>query len=271
MPQPFLHDASLGGWLHEKARELFRRASEFNPALRRLARTAAACVAVTPATAERLHALGAAQVVLLSQVGLSREDLKTLAQPTVPSAQEFLYAGNLIFLKGLHLGLRAFAAADLPEWTFRILGDGPERARLENLADRLGIADRVVFEGRIPRDLLLKRMVATGVLVHPSLHDSGGFTCLEAMAAGKPVICLNLGGPAMQVTPETGIRVEAITPTGVVQDMAMAMHKMALDPKLRQQMGDAGRVRAQTEFSWERKTKQLNDLYHRCIGSAEAL
>lgn len=264
-PKPFLCDASVGGWLHEKTREFLRYVSECNPALRRLAKNAAASVAVTPATADRLRALGAKRVLLLSQVGLSREELDALAQPAFPSAREFLFAGNLIFLKGVHLGLRAFAEAGLPDWTFRIVGDGSERTRLKELVRRLGIADRVVFEGRIPRDLMLKRMLATGALVHPSLHDSGAFVCVEAMAAGKPVICLNLGGPAVQVTPETGIRVEAFTPAGVVHDMAVAMRRLAYDPELRQRMGDAGRARAQTELCWEQKARCFHDLYHSCV------
>ena len=51
------------------------------------------------------------------------------------------------------------------------------------------------------------------MLIHPSLHDSGGWVCLEAMAAGRPVICLDLGGPGLQVTEKTGIKVKASTPT----------------------------------------------------------
>src|SRR2546430_4418443 len=43
---------------------------------------------------------------------------------------------------------------------------------------------------------------------HPSLHDSGGWVCLEAMAAGRPVICLDLGGPGYQVTEESGIKID---------------------------------------------------------------
>ncbi len=45
-------------------------------------------------------------------------------------------------------------------------------------------------------------------MVHPALHEAFGISCLEALAAGRPVICLNCGGPALQVTPEVGFVVE---------------------------------------------------------------
>ena len=65
------------------------------------------------------------------------------------------------------------------------------------------------------------------MLVHPSLHDSGGWVCLEAMAAGKPVICLDLGGPGEQVTRETGFKIPALDPDQAVKDMARAMAVLA--------------------------------------------
>ena len=58
---------------------------------------------------------------------------------------------------------------------------------------------------------------------------SGGWTCLEAMAAGRPVVCLDLGGPATQVTEETGIKVPAPVPNQAVSGLAEAMTRLARD------------------------------------------
>ena len=95
--------------------------------------------------------------------------------------------------KGFHLGLRAFACANLPDAEYWILGDGAELNQLQILADNLGIAQRVKFWGKLSREETLNKLRDCHVLVHPSLHDSGGWVCLEAMAAGRPVICLDLG------------------------------------------------------------------------------
>src|SRR3990172_2688633 len=77
--------------------------------------------------------------------------------------------------------------------------NGPDSGRLEKSARDLGIMTRVRFAGRMSRHEVLRMLGDAHVLVHPSLHDSGGWVCVEAMAAGKPVICLDLGGPAPAV------------------------------------------------------------------------
>ena len=119
------------------------------------------------------------------------------------------------------------------------------------------------FLGRIPRTEVLKRLSECDVLVHPSLHDSGGWVCLEAMAAGRPVICLDIGGPGVQVTDATGIKVPALDPEQAIQDMAAAMVRLAADAQLCARMGDAGREHVRTHFDWDRKGERLQELVRR--------
>ena len=175
----------------------------------------------------------------------------------------FVSIGDLLHWKGFHLGLRAFAAADLPNAEYWLIGDGPERARLEGLgplARHFAIASP--SSAGYPAWMALDRAARNATaLVHPSLHDSGGWVCLEAMAAGKPVICLDLGGPAVQVTPETGFKIAAGTPEQAVRDMAAAMRRLAQDEGLRRRMGEAGRRRVCEAFSWERKGEVLSAYY----------
>ncbi|GBD39719.1 D-inositol 3-phosphate glycosyltransferase [bacterium HR37] len=98
--------------------------------------------------------------------------------------------------------------------------------------------------------------------MHPSLHDSGGWVCVEAMAAGRPVICLDLGGPALQVTEETGFKIPTRTPEQAVVEMAKAMLRLARDLDLRLKMGEARR-RVWEEFSWERQGRQMKEIYRK--------
>ena len=127
--------------------------------------------------------------------------------------------GRLLHWKGFHLGLRAFAQADLSEAEYWVCGDGAEWDRLHQLVKELKIESQVKFWGKLPRDQVLEKLGQCHVLVHPSLHDSGGWVCLEAMAAGRPVICLDLGGPAVQVTQETGFKIPATTPEESIQGL----------------------------------------------------
>jgi glycosyltransferase involved in cell wall biosynthesis len=86
------------------------------------------------------------------------------------------------------------------------------------------------------------------------------------MATGKPVICLDLGGPATQVQKNTGFKIPAHTPEQVVRDMAQAMTLLAQDQRLRAQMGKAGRQLVTLEYTWERKAELFNMYYKQVIG-----
>ncbi|MFM6202572.1 MAG: glycosyltransferase, partial [Dolichospermum sp.] len=148
-----------------------------------------------------------------------------------------------------HLGLRAFAQANLPNTEYWIVGDGPQWHQLQTLASHLGIAKKVKFWGRLPREKALDLLKDCHLLIHPSLHDSGGWVCMEAMAAGRPVICLDLGGPAVQVTEETGFKIAADEPYQVVRDLAAAMIYLVQNPELIVSMGQAGRKLVNENYS----------------------
>jgi glycosyltransferase involved in cell wall biosynthesis len=89
--------------------------------------------------------------------------------------------------------------------------------------------------------------------------------CLEAMAVGRPVICLDLGGPALQVTEETGVKVSAITPEQVVNDLMEAMLLLASAPDCRKRMGEAARRRVIEHFDWDRKGEWMREGYQGVI------
>lgn len=266
-PPPFYKTFSYRARLYEHLRNIVRRMSHWDPFVRLTAKRAQLALATTPDTAQRMRDLGSRCVEILSESALSSEEISRLA--LLPARQggpfRLISIGNLLHLKGFHLALMAFREVSLeyPESEYWLVGDGPERGNLEALAVRLGVGDRSHFWGRLPRQETLKKLSDCDVLVHPTLHDSGGWVCLEAMAAGRPVVCLDLGGPALQVTPETGVRVPAIAPEQAVRDMAETIKQLAADPEGRRQMGVAGQARIAKEFSWQARGKVLQTLYAR--------
>jgi glycosyltransferase involved in cell wall biosynthesis len=164
--------------------------------------------------------------------------------------------------------LRAFAKANIPDAEYWICGDGPEWDSLHTLAQKLGIADKVKFWGRLPRHETLKKLGESHALVHPSLHDSGGWVCMEAMAAGRPVICLDLGGPAVQVTKETGFKIPATNPKQSVEELAVAMTKLSENPQLLIDMGKVAHKLVSEKYSWQAAGERLNQLYKEIAGQS---
>ncbi len=266
-PLAFWTGFGLRGIAYESLRVLALQSAEFDPLLRRTARTAAIALCTTPETARRARLLGAKDVRLFPQVGLSTEELDRFqaSGPAKSAGIRFVAIGRLLHWKGQHLGLIGFAKAALGQAEYWLIGDGVERQRLRQLANKLGIANSVRFWGQVPRNQTFQLLSESDVLIHPSLHDSGGFVCAEAMAAGKPVICLDLGGPAVQVTDECGFKVPARSPDETIQLLAQAMRRLYHEPELRLRMGAAARERARTEFNWARKAERLNELYQEVV------
>jgi glycosyltransferase involved in cell wall biosynthesis len=266
-PKAFWGQFSLSGKVYEGLRDVGRWLGEHDHFVRLTARRSVLALAKTETTAERLRRLGAGNVRVLSDAGLPLAEMDDLARRSAADDHpvRFISIGNLLELKGFHLGLRAFARGNLEDAEYWIVGDGPARQRLESLAERLGCAARIKFWGRLPRDETLRRLAESHVLVHPSLHDSGGWVCVEAMTMGRPVVCFDLGGPGTQVAEEAGVKVQARYPDQAVRDLAEAMCRLARDAQLRQRMGEAGRLRSRAAYQWEGKGEFLNTMYHRVL------
>ena len=146
------------------------------------------------------------------------------------SAPVLLYAGRFIALKGLDLLLRAFAAVPPKNAQLHLLGDGPEKQRLEDFARDLGIQDRVAWLAkRDPAGVQLE-MERSDVTVLPSRKDGWGAVVNESLTAGTPVICSTACGAAELIRqPWLGTVFRA----GRVDDLAKALkHWIDLGPRL---------------------------------------
>ena len=267
-PWSFWRDMGFRGQCAEIIRVTARWLGEHDPAVAMTGRGATLAFATTERTLEKLNELCNCPTMLLTEAGLTRADIDQLAVEEAPvdSKFRFISIGRLIHWKGFHFGLRAFAQAGIKNARYVVVGDGPELGRLRELASELGIEDRVDFCGRLSREETFVQLKRSHVLVHPSLHDSGGWVCLEAMGAGKPVICLDLGGPATQVTEREGFKVRAENPEQAVSDMAKVMQQIYSDDQLRERMGRSGQRRVSKEFLWDEKIRHINDVYADLLG-----
>jgi glycosyltransferase involved in cell wall biosynthesis len=271
-PWRFLPSLGVRGCLYELARFAAVAAADLDPLLRMTARRSALALATTPATAARLSRMGARRVEQMPEVALTERERAAFGPPRQTSATviRILSIGRLLPFKGIHLALRAFARAGLADAEYWLVGDGPDRRRLERLARRLAIDSRVQLLGSVPRAEALELLKRCDLVLHTSLHESGGWVCVEAMAAGKPVICLDLAGPATQVTSSTGLRIPARTPKATVAAIAAALSSLVGDPDLRRSMGVAGQSRIREGFDWEARAARLVDRYATVLPSTSA-
>ncbi len=118
------------------------------------------------------------------------QEAASQGRPTGWPKEYFLYVGRLASEKNLPMLLRSFAAYRRSggTWSLVLVGDGPDRAELEALAAREGIADEVRFEGQRATEAILPYYAFAGCFVLPSLREPWGLVVNEAMAAGLPAI-----------------------------------------------------------------------------------
>ncbi|MBI3622340.1 MAG: glycosyltransferase [Nitrospirae bacterium] len=167
--------------------------------------------------------------------------------------------GSLTPNKGHAVALRAFARLrrDLPDARMLIVGDGPERARLHDSAEKLGLLPAVVFTGR--QASVTPLMAACDVVCLPSVQREGlGLAVLEAMTVGKAVVGSDLDGIREAVAPsETG----ALVPPNNADQLAETLASVLTDPDHRRAMGANGLRRVEQLFSESLMLRRITELY----------
>jgi glycosyltransferase involved in cell wall biosynthesis len=243
------------GKAFELARRVAQSCSRLDPFVHLTARKARWGLATTRETEKQMRRLGCSDVSVVSQAGLPSDEIEMLGRIPFRESRPFriVSIGRLLNWKGFDLALQAFAKfhAKHPESEYWILGDGPERQRLSNLAKALRVDTSVRMWGQIDRSELHSKLAESDIVAHPSLHDSGGWACLEGMAAGKPVVCLDCGGPSSMVTMDTGMKIPPQSVAQVIGSLADEFERLACDRGLRFRMGVAARLRVRAHFAWE--------------------
>jgi glycosyltransferase involved in cell wall biosynthesis len=175
-----------------------------------------------------------------------------------------LAVGRLDPQKGLFDLLEAAARVvpRVPHSHFLIVGEGPERSRIESQIATLGLGERVHLAGW--RSEIPELMAAGNLLVLSSHWEGLPNVVLEAMAAALPVVATRVEGvEELVIEGKTGL----IVPPSAPGELATAIEHMLADPDEARAFGAAGRTRAAAEFSWEQMTSRyvllFDSLLHR--------
>src|SRR5208337_3903613 len=170
-----------------------------------------------------------------------------------PSATlELIFVGGLVPRKACDLALRA-AASLLRGGVARltVVGDGPERNRLELLARSLEIEETVSFCGWISHAQVLSRLRAADVFVFPTLRDNGAGVVFEALAAGAVPVVADFGGPGDIVHPEVGYKVPLTNEREIVSEIENILAHLAGNRELLNRLRQQGMSYARERLTWD--------------------
>jgi glycosyltransferase involved in cell wall biosynthesis len=152
--------------------------------------------------------------------------------------------GTLIRSKGHDVTLRSIAelSSEFPRLRCRIVGEGPELVNLQNLAQQLGIAERVEFVGRQTRTEIAAILRGAQIFALPSHYEGLGCVYLEAMASGLPVIAYRGQGIQEMIRHnDNGILLSEQTPENAPRALAAVLRTLLKNDEMRRKMGLSAR------------------------------
>ena len=137
-------------------------------------------------------------------------------------------------------------AASRPRWI--VVGDGPERDRLETRAHELGVDDDVRFAGFVPDDQLPQYYAAASCYVHTAVEESFGLSVIEAAYCGNAIVAVDEGG--VRETVEHGVTGFLVAPSPL--ELAASVEAILRSPDSGRAMGQAGHERVSARYRWDR-------------------
>lgn len=136
-----------------------------------------------------------------------------------------------------------------------MVGDGPERSRLEQLVRSLGIENAVTFCGWLSHGEALKHLRSSDVLVFPSVRDFGAGVVFEALASGAVPVAADFGGPGDIVHAEVGYKVPLTNESEFVARMEEILRNLAHNRGHLEQLRQQGMAYARERLTWEAKAQ----------------
>jgi glycosyltransferase involved in cell wall biosynthesis len=176
---------------------------------------------------------------------------------------ELIFVGGLVPRKACDLALRAAAPIlrrDLARFT--VIGDGPERNRLEELVRSLGIEKAVVFSGWLSHAEVLRHLRSADIFIFPSLRDNGAGVVFEALASGAVPVVADFGGPGDIVHPDVGYKVALTSENDIVAQMERALAELVNDRNLLERLRQQGLAYARERLTWDAKAQDTTRVLH---------
>lgn len=259
---PYLLRKGFGikGWFRDFIRDIANCLIKIDP-LTLLTFTSAQQILVTSIQTQKLlPSVFQNKTQIQLAIGINQTFAKTRQSRNDRKEFKILYVGNFLYLKGMHLGIKAFVKLlnSIPEATLTMVGDGPEFDYWKSIANKHKITDRIIWNDRVSQEKLSNIYSDHDVLLFPSLHDSGGMVVLEAMIHGLPVVCLDIGGPGVMVDETCGIKIQTNckTPSQIIDEIAEALFQMSDDKVLFNDL-KIGALNKSKQYYWPSVVKKI--------------
>lgn len=180
------------------------------------------------------------------------------------NGQHLLYVGRLTDQKGVEHLLHALSSMKTPSASLDIVGDGPNRESLKQLAQQLGITSRIRWHGQLSQSELPPLYQRAAAVVIPSIDEGLGLVAVEALLCETPVVAFDSGGLRDVIQHEkTGLLVKP----GDRAALANALDDLLARDGRGSQLGRAGRLYALSAFAPESAARRYAEIYRQVLGA----
>ncbi len=175
-----------------------------------------------------------------------------------PGTSRIVFTGRLMSGKGVQDLLHAIhRLKNAPPVHCTIIGDGPERTRLERQARQLGLADRVSFTGFLAKDNVIAKLKSSDIFVNPSYSEGLPTSVIEAALCKCAIIATNVGGTREIVTDQTSA---LLVPPGNIPALCGALQTLVQDKQLQESLRERAYHEVLPKFQWNRAIEQYTEI-----------
>ncbi|MCX5750042.1 MAG: glycosyltransferase family 4 protein [Candidatus Saganbacteria bacterium] len=185
--------------------------------------------------------------------------------------KKVLFLGRFAANKGIDYLVRAIPLVlkEVPDAKFILCGEGEEKPHIEDFIDKVGVRNRIEFQGKVNLDKMVELYSTSAMFVFPSINrlEAFGIVQLESMACSTPVIASNI--PGVNNVMDVGSSGLLVEPRDI-EGLAKAIIEILKDPEKAKKMGERGRQLVETKYNWKTIGNQIEDIYRMVIERKKA-
>lgn len=241
-----------------------RSFAKYLPGARATRRHASAILAGARSVLKEVHPQDLARTIFLPENAIELERFPYTERPAPVQPLRIAFVGRLVPLKGVDMLIEAaLPLVKAGQLLVDIIGEGPERPRLTQLAEG---QPGILLDGAQPHAQLHQRLRLSHAFAFPSVREFGGGAVLEAMALGLPPIVLDHGGPPELVPLSAGYHVPMTDRPRIIADMRQLLQSLVADPSQLLEKGRAARAHVEQYYTWPQRGQQLLEVYRWVLG-----
>ena len=264
VPKALLKELPLKLKIKEYIRVIHENLTKYDPIINYMLKKSYKIVAVNQDTVDFIPTKYKEKIIKYPAIGIDMSmennfnyELDTYKNKIV----NVVAVGTLTYLKGHQYLIEAMSKLDNDNIILTIVGEGESRLELENLVNKYNLQKNVIFKGGMKREDTLKEIEKSDIFALLSLRDSGGMAILEAMSMGKPIICLDLGGPHEIVEDRCGFKISPLNKEYIISEIVSSINRLVNDNNLRTEFNINTYDLAKNKFNWKEKSIFINDIY----------